>query len=91
MGYELVVANAAKVPLIGSNQRKKDQTDAYLLARRGRADVELRRLSIDARVKLVNAARGLGRTMRCPVPAAKPMTSPASGVRTRAMARVRRR
>ena len=91
MGYELVVANAAKIPLIGSNQRKNDQTDAYLLARLGRADVELlspvhplgtdahlvrstvrlRRLAIEARVKLINAARGLGRTMGCPIPAGK--------------------
>ena len=41
MGYEVVVANSAKVPLIGSNQQKNDQTDAYLLAKLGRADVEL--------------------------------------------------
>jgi transposase len=91
MGYELVVANPAKIPLIGSNHRKNDQTDAYLLARLGRADIELlapvqplgtdahlarstvrlRRLAIDARVKLINAARGLGRTMGCPIPAGK--------------------
>jgi transposase len=91
MGYELVVANPAKVPLIGSNHRKNDQTDAYLLAKLGRADVELlapvqplgtdahlarstvrlRRLAIEARVKLINAARGLGRTMGCPIPAGK--------------------
>lgn len=89
MGYELVVANAAKIPLIGSNQRKNDQTDAYLLARLGRADVELlspvhplgtdahlarstvrlRRLAIDARVKLIHAARGWGRTRGGPIPA----------------------
>ena len=41
MGYEVVVANSAKVPLSGSNQQKNDQTDAYLLAKLGRADVEL--------------------------------------------------
>ena len=89
MGYEVVVANSAKVPLIGSNQQKNDQTDAYLLAKLGRADVELlspvrplgtaahlvrstvrlRRTAIEARVKLINAARGLARTMGYPIPA----------------------
>ena len=91
MGYEVVVANPSKVPLIGSNHKKNDQTDAHLLARLGRADTELlapvtplgtqahlarstvrlRRLAIDARVKLINAARGLARTMGYPIPAGK--------------------
>lgn len=91
MGYDVVVANPSKVPLIGSNRKKNDQTDAYLLAKLGRADTELlapvtplgtqahlarstvrlRRLTIDARVKLINAARGLARTMGYPIPAGK--------------------
>ncbi len=41
MGYEVVVANPSKVPLIGSNHKKNDQTDAHLLARLGRADPKL--------------------------------------------------
>ena len=88
LGYEVVVANPSKVPLIGRNQQKSDQTDAYLLAKLGRADagllypvtplgtaahlvrstVRLRRNVIEARVKLTNVARGLGRTMGYPIP-----------------------
>ena len=41
LGYEVVVANPSKVPLIGRSQKKCDETDAYLLAKLGRADVEL--------------------------------------------------
>lgn len=88
LGYEVVVANPSKVALIGRNQQKSDQTDAYLLAKLGRADadllcpvtplgsaahlvrstVRLRHQVIDARVKLTNVVRGMGRTAGSPIP-----------------------
>lgn len=40
-GCEVIVANARKVELIAQNRRKGDRKDAALLARLGRADVEL--------------------------------------------------
>jgi transposase len=38
LGHEVVVANARRVALIGSNKRKNNRIDAELLARLGRAD-----------------------------------------------------
>ena len=40
-GCEVVVANARQLELISKNRRKGDRVDARLLARLGRADVEL--------------------------------------------------
>jgi transposase len=78
-GYEVVVANARKVRLIYESDCKNDKLDASMLARLGRADVNLlspirhrcaetqadltvlrsREALVAARVKLVNAVRGM--------------------------------
>ena len=56
-GCEVVVANARRLELISKNRRKGDRVDARLLARLGRADVELlapvRHRSQKAQQKLV--------------------------------------
>lgn len=41
LGHEAVVANSRKVQLISQNKNKRDRVDARMLARLGRADVEL--------------------------------------------------
>ena len=41
MGHAVVVANARKLRMIYENDRKNDRLDARMLARLGRADVEL--------------------------------------------------
>jgi transposase len=41
LGHEAVVANSRKVKLISQNKNKRDRVDARMLARLGRADVEL--------------------------------------------------
>jgi transposase len=41
LGHEPVVANSRKVQLISQNKNKRDRVDARMLARLGRADVEL--------------------------------------------------
>jgi transposase len=41
LGHQVTVANARRVKLISENDSKSDKTDAELLARLGRADVEL--------------------------------------------------
>ena len=78
-GHEVVVANARKVRLIYESDCKNDKLDARMLARLGRADVNLlspirhrraetqvdltvlrsRDALVAARVKLVNAERGM--------------------------------
>ena len=41
LGHEVVVANPRKLALISANDRKRDRRDGELLARLGRADVQL--------------------------------------------------
>jgi transposase len=43
LGFEVIVANARRVPLISASTRKNDRMDAQLLARLARVDAELLR------------------------------------------------
>ncbi len=83
MGHSVVVANARKLRMIYESNRKNDRLDARMLARLGRADVELlapvrhrsakaqadlavvrgRDASVATRTQLINACRGMVKTM----------------------------
>ena len=67
LGYEVIVANARKVRLIGESRKKDDRLDAQTLARLARIDPELlypvkhRSVQAQADVMLIRARAGLVR------------------------------